>query len=593
MTRERTTPRPDAAALPRLLRLLPFLSWPRPDRSTLAKDAVAGLTVGLLLVPQGLAYAQLAGVPAQLGLYAAFLPTIVGALFGSSALLATGPVALTSLLAASSVAATTAAPGSTDFVAQVVLLALLSGLIQIALGLARAGALVSLLSHPVVVGFINAAAIVIGISQLPALLGIAVPPGLNTVVGLGALLSAIGSVHGPSLAFGLATIGLLVAFRRLSPRLPGVLLTVAVMTLASAAVGFEARGGQVVGTIPGGLPTLALPRFDWQTAMALVPAAFVIALLSFIEAMSSCKSIAIKTRTRWDVNQELIGQGLAKLASAACQSIPVSGSFSRSAMNLVAGGRTGWCSVFAGGFVLVTLLMLTPLLHDLPKPVLSAVIIVAVANLVDVAAMRSAWLANPDDGLAAGLTFAAAIAFAPNVQNGMLAGMLFALGAFIYRRMVPRYALVDVTDDGRQHDRAAPPAAAPPPGALAGVAAFRFEAALFFANVSQFEDIVLGLQRRQPRAEAIVVFAGSINLVDASAIEMLRSLVRDLRAHRVDLVFAGAKPQIVAVFERTGLLAEIGADHFIGSDPAALRAWAARRGIAAAPMAIDDRGAGI
>ena len=575
-----------------MARLLPFLGWPRPDASTLAKDAVAGLTVGLLLVPQGLAYAQLAGVPAQLGLYAAFLPTIVGALFGSSALLATGPVALTSLLAASSVTAA-AAPGSSAFVAQVVLLALLSGLIQIALGLARAGALVSLLSHPVVVGFINAAAIVIALSQLPALLGIGVVPGLNTIVGLGALVSAIGNVHGPSLAFGLATIGLLVAFRRFAPRLPGVLLTVAGLTLASAAIGFEARGGQVVGDIPGGLPTLALPRFDWQTAMALLPAAFVIALLSFIEAMSSCKSIAIKTRTRWDVNQELIGQGLAKLVSAACQSIPVSGSFSRSAMNLVAGARTGLSSVFAGGFVLVTLLVLTPLLHHLPKPVLSAVIIVAVANLVDLAAMRNAWLANPDDGLAAGLTFTAAIAFAPNVQNGMLAGMLFALGAFIYRRMMPRHTVVDLTDDGRPRDRGTDPSAGPPAGALEGVAAFRFEAALFFANVSQFEDIVLGLQRQHPQVRTIVVFAGSINLIDASAIEMLRNLVRDLRTRGIDLVFAGAKPQIIAVIERTGLLAEMGAQHFIGSDATALRAWTRREGLAPPPMVIDDRGAGI
>jgi sulfate permease, SulP family len=548
-------------------RLLPFLDWPRPTGETLRDDLAAGIAVSLLVIPQSLAYAQLAGVPAYYGLYAAFVPSIVGVLFGSSAILSTGPVALTSLLTAASVGQI-AHPGSGEFVAYVTLLALLSGLFQIGLGMARAGIFLNLLSHPVLVGFINAAAIVIALSQLPTLTGINVLQNDNVLVSTGQVLARIDTLRGMSLALGLLAIAMLYGFKRFAPKLPGVLVMVVVLTGLSYFGGFAAQGGAIVGDIPPGMPGLSVPALNWEASMLLLPAAFVIALVSFMEAMSSCKVIAVKTRTRWDENQELIGQGLAKLAAAFCDSMPVSGSFSRSALNLASRAKTGYSSLFAAGFVLLTLLFFTPALYHLPKPALAAMIVLAVFNLIDVAAMRNAWRANADDGIAATLTFVATLAFAPNIQNGILVGITFALGAFIYRRMLPRIMLFGVDADGNLRDLEAPGAAP----LNERVAALRFDAALFFANASFFEDAVLKLQRDDPKLEVIVVLAQGINLLDATAVEMLRGLIRHLRERGITLVFSQAKRHFLEVAQRTGLTDEIGAANLFDADPLALKA---------------------
>lgn len=551
----------------RLKLLLPFLGWPRPTAPSLRADLLAGLAVSLLVIPQSLAYAELAGMPAHYGLYAALVPSVVGVLWGSSALLSTGPVALTSLLTAASVSQI-AAPGGAGFVAAVMLLALLSGLIQIALGLARAGLLLNLLSHPVLVGFINAAALVIMMSQLPALTGIPVAQDGGVLVATGRLLARLDTVHPMTLGLGLLAIGLSLAFKRLAPRQPGVLLMVVVLTLISHFSGFAAGGGAVVGQVPAGLPGLVLPALDLEVIVELLPAAFVLALVSFMEAMSSCKVIALKTRTRWDENQEMVGQGLAKVAAAFCQSMPVSGSFSRSALNLSSQARSGWSSLFTAAFVLLTLLLFTPWLHDLPKPALAAMIALAVFNLVDLKGMRNAWKANRDDGLAAALTFGATLAFAPNIQNGILVGIVFSLGAFIYRRMLPRLQVLALHGDG-----ALRPVGAPGPGpALDAVGVLRFDAALFFANATFFEDAALKLERERPGLRTIVVLSQGINLLDATAVEMLRRLARQLRECGVELVFSSAKAQFLDVARRTGLFDEIGAANFFDSDEAALAA---------------------
>jgi SulP family sulfate permease len=558
---------------PKVIRqALPFLAWPRPTRESISGDLAAGIAVALLVIPQSLAYAQLAGVPAQHGLYAAFIPSIVGVLYGSSALLSTGPVALTSLLTASSVAVM-ATPGSSNFVAAVLLVALLSGLLQIGLGLARAGLLLNLLSHPVLVGFVNAAAVVIALSQLPALTGIAMPDSGSTVAGIGKLLTRIDTIHGLSLGLGLLALALLLAFKRWAPQLPGVLVMVAALTALSFASGFAGNGGAVVGEIPAGLPGLVLPSLSWQASIQLFPAAFVIALVSFMEAMSSCKVLAAKTRSPWDENRELIGQGLAKVAAAVCNSMPVSGSFSRSALNLASHGRSGYASLFSAGFVLLTLLFFTSLLYHLPKPALAAMIVLAVANLVDVGAMRNAWRASRDDGVAALLTFVATLAFAPNIQNGILAGITFSLGAFIYRRMLPRLAVHGVAADGSLTNIES--VAATPEGQR--VVALRFDAALFFANASFFEDAVLKIERENPALEAVVVLAHGVNLLDATAVEMLRGLARHLRERGVELVFSHAKRHVLEVAERTGLLAELGPSNIFDSDESALKTVLQRR----------------
>ena len=535
-------------------RLLPFLTWPRLDGASIRRDLMAGIAVSLLAVPQSMAYAQLAGVPAHYGLYAAFIPSIVAVLFGSSAILSTGPVALTSLLTAASVGQLAPA-GSGQFIAYVTLLALLSGVFQFGLGLARAGVLVNLLSHPVLMGFINAAALLIALSQLPAMTGIAAQSGGSFLIDVWRQMLRADSLHWLTLGLSMLALALLAGFRRFAPRAPGVLVMVITLTALSYAIGYEARGGRVVGSIPVGLPGFAVPDTSWQAVVALLPAAFIIALISFMEAMSSCKVIAIRTRMRWDVNQELIGQGLAKIAAGFCQSMPVSGSFSRSALNLSVHAKTGWSALFASGFVLLTLLFLTPLFRHLPQPALAAMIIMAVVNLFDFGAMRRAWLANRDDGIAAVLTFAATLIFAPNIQVGILTGVLFSLGAFIFRRMSPRTA-VSVTstiaggDSGvseTSHDD--------------GVRVLRFDAALFFGNVSFFEDAVRRLEEDFPRLHTIAVDASGINSIDASAVEMIRGLAARLRESGVRLEFFGVKPQFTEVAARTGLLREIGEEN--------------------------------
>ncbi len=550
-----------------LYRLFPFLNWPRVSKDALTKDLLAGLTAALLAIPQSLAYAQLAGVPAYYGLYAAIFPAVVGVLWGSSAILVTGPVAITSLLTAASVGHLAVA-GSTEFIALVTLLALLSGLIQLGMGLARAGVLLNLLSHPVLLGFVNASALVIVFSQLPAVTGIAVPRTDSFMGDVGRLFARLDTAHAWSIASCVLALAMLYGFRRLAPRLPGVLITIAALTGLSYWFDFAQHGGQVVGDIPAGLPGLSVPRMDWDAIVALLPAALVIALVSFTEAMSSCKIIAVKTRTAWNDNQELVGQGLAKITAAFCNSMPVSGSFARSALNLASGARTGFSSLFAAGFILLTLLYFAPLLYYVPKPALAAIVILSVLNLVNVAGMRNAWRANRDDGVAAILTLVATLAFAPNIQNGILAGMLFSLGAFIYRRMVPNIVVMGTTSDPT-----APDGAALLP---VGVALLRFDAALFFANTTFFEEAVRKLERSRPGLRFIMVDAQGINMMDASAVEMLRQLSANLHDRGITLVFIGTKHRVREVAERTGLVADLGAHNFHATEAEALADLAQR-----------------
>lgn len=560
----------DSAAL-RFRRLLPFLEWRRFTRQTLRNDVVAGVTVALIAVPQALAYAQLAGVPPYYGLYAAFIPSIVGVLFGSSAILSTGPVAMTSLLTAASVS-TLVPQGTEQFYGYVTLLALLSGLFQLGFGLARAGLLVSLVSYPVLMGFVNAAALIIAMSQLPVLLGIPAHQTERLLADTLRVVARIHTLHPLSVAFGVAAFAMLLAFRKFAPRLPGMLLTVAVLIVASYLTGFASRGGVVVGAIPAGMPGFGVPALSYDAVAALLPAAFVIALISFMEAASSCKIIAIKTRDRWNENQELIGQGLAKIAAAFCQSMPVSGSFSRSALNLSSHAATGLSSLVSAGCVLVTLLFFTSFLYHLPKPVLAAVVMLAVFSLIDLTAFRRAWLASREDGVAAVATFVATLGFAPNIQNGILTGIIISLAAFLYGRMRPEVAVVRVPlgEPGRRGAAAAEATPHPHIGAL------RFDASLYFANASYFEEAILALERSNPDARYIVVVANGINHLDASGVETLRNLSRQLRQNGITLVLAGVKEHVRDVIVRTGLVRTLGHANVFATEAEALENLRAR-----------------
>lgn len=531
------------------------------NAGTFKFDLMAGITVSLVAIPQSLAYAQLAGVPAYFGLYAALIPTIVGALFGSSRQLSTGPVAMTSLLTAASIAPI-AEHGTEWFYSCVILLALLSGLFQILFGMLRVGVLLNFLSHPVLMGFINAAALIIGLSQLPTMLGIPAPQSAHFLLDIWQVVTHVVTLHQLSMGFGVSAIVMLLALKKFAPKLPGVLITVVMLTWASYALGFAAMGGGVVGAIPQGLPSISVPPLDWNASITLLPASFVIALISFMEAMSSAKVIAIKTRQPWDENKELIGQGLAKVAAAFCHSMPVSGSFSRSALNLAADARTSMSSIISAAFVLLTLLYMTPLLYHLPKPVLAAIIMMAVINLINVPVIVNAWRANRDDGIASIATFVATLAFAPNIQNGILAGIILSLSLLLYRMMRPRIALLGVHQDGTLRDaqRHNLPRLHPRLGAI------RFDGALRFVNVSYFENAILELERDNPEVDHILVKCSGINEIDASGIDMLSNLITRFESNGITLCFSGLKKQVQEVMERTGLSRRIGLGNIFATD---------------------------
>ena len=531
------------------------------DSSTFKLDLIAGITVSLVAIPQSLAYARLAGVPAYWGLYAALIPTIVGALFGSSRQLSTGPVAMTSLLTAASVAPLAAAD-TQSFYSCVILLALLSGLFQILMGAFRLGAILNFLSHPVLMGFINAAALIIGLAQLPTLLRIKAPQSSHFLLDILRVIQHIGSMHALSLAFGVTAIAMIVVLKKFAPRLPGVLITVAVLTLTSYYIGFAHIGGEVVGAIPKGLPSFSIPALDLQKAMALTPAAFIIALVSFMEAMSSSKVISNNTGLPWDENKELVGQGLAKLAAAFCHSLPVSGSFSRSALNLASNARTGLSSVISAICVLITLLFLTPLLYHLPKPVLAAIIMVAVVGLINFRVIVHAWRVSRDDGIASVVTFAATLAFSPSIQNGILVGIGLSLGLMLYRMMRPRITRLGVNGDGtlgdaKRHDL---------PALHHRLGAIRFDGALRFINVSEFEKALLEMQRSNPEINTILISCAGINDIDASGVDMLSKLIVRFSSKDVCLCFSGFKEHVQDVIEKSGLKDLIGAGNLFNTD---------------------------
>jgi SulP family sulfate permease len=686
---------PDMSFPPLLQRFFPFLRWLPYGGATLRADFLAGLTVALVLVPQSMAYAQLAGMPAYFGLYAAFLPVMVAAMWGSSNQLGTGPVAVASLLTASSLTPL-AAPGSDTFVALAIMLALLVGVIQLVLGAFKLGVVVNFLSHPVIVGFTNAAAIIIALSQVNKLIGVPMGRSEHFIEDIWGVVKLVGDTHLPTLAMGMTAIAIMWVIRKKAPKLPGVLIAVAVTTTASWLIGFEQNatatieqvaepeakvlltefvrtedrikeirdqivargtelkdlrkargelshevvtlnyevdllrlqlkdredenrrrnrairsfvfervavpgqppefhgegklppgatgdghrwriqratqgnlkltgGGEVVGKVPEGLPSIGVPKMSWDMLRSLLSAALVISLVGFMEAISIAKAIAAKTKQKIDPNQELIGQGLANLVGAATQAFPVSGSFSRSAVNINAGAMTGMSSVFTGLLVLLTLLFLTPLLYHLPQAVLAAVIIMAVVGLVNVDAVKHAWKASRHDGIAAIVTFIATLAAAPHLDTGIMIGAGLAIGLYLYRTMSPRTVILGRHPDGTLRDAKVHNL---PPSQV--VTAVRFDGRLYFANVAFFEDAILEAVAGNPDAPYLLIVGDGINELDASGEEVIHHIVERMRSNGVVVLFAGLKKQVLDVMKATGLYDTIGEKGFYATAERAL-----------------------
>lgn len=537
---------------------VPFLEWAGElrNKDTVRADIIAGITVALVLVPQSMAYAQLAGLPVYYGLYASFLPPMIAAIFGSSRQLATGPVAVVSLMTAAALGPLATTPEA--YLAYALLLAFMVGVFQLFLGLFKLGVLVDFLSHPVVVGFTNAGALIIATSQLGKVFGVSVEREAHHYETVwNTLVAAVDNTHGSTFGMAILAFAIMWGVRRFAPNLPGVLIAVVVTTLLAWFTGFGDAGGKVVGDIPKGLPALVMPTFELTTIWQLIPVAITISLIGFMEAISIAKAMAARTRQRLNANQELIGQGLSNIAASMFSGYPVSGSFSRSAVNINAGAITGFSSVITGLVVAITLIFLTPLLYHLPQATLAAVIIMAVINLIKVEPIIHAWKAQPHDAIVAVITFVLTLAFAPHLDKGIIVGVLLSLGLFLWRTMRPRFAQLSRYKDGTMRDIKVRHLETSPV-----ISVVRFDGSLYFASAGYFETKILGVVAANPELKYIILDGEAINQIDATGEEVLHHLWERLQAQGITLIIARMKKQFMDTIRRTGLKDKMGEPTF-------------------------------
>lgn len=671
-------------------RLLSILNWPPVYKiDSLKADIVAGLTVALVLIPQSLAYAELAGLPPYYGLYASFLPPLVASLFGSSHQLATGPVAVVSLLTATALEPLATA-GSQQYIAYAILLALMVGVFQFTLGVLKLGLVVNFISHPVVNGFTNAAALIIASSQLSKLFGVYVERAQHhheTIYNV--IKAAAHYTHWPTLFMATLAFVIMIGLKRITPRVPNVLMAVVVTTALSWVFEFEHKtavdvadikvagvgqtiekfngaiksatllskkrtvlvvdfkanqpardslealeakfelertrlriekykneaqkyrkiirdflfegvrqsdnklkfypageipegakgdgrfwriqvgnvpiaadhlemtgGGEVVGSIPRGLPSFSMPEINYHIVSHLLPFAVIIALLGFMEAISVAKAMAAITGQRLDPNRELVGQGLANICGAVSKSYPTSGSFSRSAVNLQSGAKSSLSSVFTSLTVVIVLLFFTPLLYHLPQSVLAAIIMVAVVGLVNIKGFIHAWAAQWYDGAISILTFFATLVLAPHLEWGILLGVTLSILVFLYKNMRPKVVDLSLASDQALHDCVSEGLEE-----CRYIDVVRFDGPLFFANASYLEEQIRNRRRTKNELRHIIISASGINDIDASGEEALSLTIERVRSAGIDISLAGVNRSVLDVIKRTHLIVKIGEDH--------------------------------
>jgi sulfate permease, SulP family len=537
----------------------PILSWlPQYGKNEWKGDLAAGLTVGVMLIPQGMAYAMIAGLPPIYGLYASTIPILLYAVLGTSRQLAVGPVAMVSLLTAAGVGKI-AVGGTEEYIQLAIALALIVGAIQLLMGLFRMGFLVNFLSHPVISGFTSAAALIIGISQLKHLMGVSLPESHHVHEILIAAVRNAGETKPVTLGIGLAGIALIMGVRRVSKAIPGQLLAVVFGVLAVWGLGLDQQGVKILGAVPGGLPSFSAPSFSLQTWQALIPTALAIALVSFMESIAVAKAIQAKHKTyKVEANQELIGLGAANIGGALFQAFPTAGGFSRTAVNDQAGAKTGMASIISAALIVLTLLFLTPLFHYLPNAILSSVIMVAVFGLIDIKEPMHLWHSNRSDFWMLIATFIATLAL--GIEQGIGIGVVLSLVMMIYRTTRPHVAVlgkVPGVNIYRNVERFGQMEVRP------DVLVLRFDAQLYFANLNYFRDVVDELSAKKGEAlRLIVVNAESVNYADSSALHTLKDMIEDYRKRGVEWYFAGVKGPVRDAFARGGLTEFIGEENF-------------------------------
>lgn len=530
-------------------RFLPLLGWlPDYNRGVLRHDVIAGLTVAVMLVPQSMAYAALAGMPPVTGLYASVVPLVVYALLGTSGSLAVGPVAITAMMTGAALAPL-AAGDPTRYAALAGLLALLVGGIQAALGLLRLGVLVNFMSHPVLSGFTSAAAIVIAASQVKELFGLDAARAETFPEIVRSVWESAGTAHGLTILVSAVAVGGLILLRRLLPKLPGPLLVVAGVTAASAVFSFGERGVKILTDVPSGLPAPTLPSLSVVDARMLLPSALAIALVAYMEGIAVAKALAARSQQHVDANREAVAVGAANLSAGVFQAFPVAGGFSRSAVNFSAGARTPVATLVTAFVVALTALVLTPAFYHLPKAVLAAIVVVAVLGLVDRRGAVIAWRARRLDGVAVAVTFLVTLVF--GVEPGLAAGVGFTIAVFLGRSTRPHVAelgRVPGTSVYRNITRYAGLETDP------RVVIIRVDGPLYFGNAQVLEDRLQGLAEERDGLDAIVLDASAISDADTDGVHALAESRQRLDDRGVALHLVTVRGPVRDVLHRAGEL---------------------------------------
>lgn len=577
----------------RLARYLPVLEWGRHyNRETATSDLVAALIVTIMLIPQSLAYALLAGLPPETGIYASILPIILYALFGTSRALAVGPVAVVSLMTAAAVGRI-AQTGTADYLIAALTLAFLSGAFLIGLGLLRLGFLANFLSHPVISGFITASGLIIATSQIPQILGIAAS-GHTLVELLHSIFVHLGETNPITLTIGLSATLFLFWVRKglkplliragLRPRIAdltaktGPILAVAITTLVAYLFDLGARGVALVGAVPQGLPPLTMPSFSPDLWMSLIGSAVLISIIGFVESVSVAQTLAARKRQRIDPDQELIGLGAANMGAAFSGGYPVTGGFARSVVNYDAGAETPAAGAFTAVGLALASLTLTPLIAFLPKATLAATIIVAVLSLVDLSILKRAWTYSMADFAAVAVTILVTLGF--GVELGVTAGVLLSVLIHLWRTSRPHMAIVGQvpgTEHYRnvlRHDVETVP----------GILTLRVDESLYFANARYLEDRVYDIVAGRPDLEHVILMCPAINEIDMSALESLEAINERLKTLGVDFHLSEVKGPVMDRLQRSHFLEQLSGQVFLSQH----QAICALRGSEIAPAPVAD-----
>ena len=542
--------------LARLRDALPLLDQlARYSPGSLKSDLSAGITVGVMLIPQGMAYALIAGLPPIYGLYASLIPLLGYAIFGTSRQLAVGPVAIVSLLVAASVAPM--ADGDPNrYIMLTLMLTIMVGVFQLAMGLLRFGFLVNFLSHPVLSGFTSAAALVIGFSQLKHLLGVDIERSNYIHEILWSAAQQWEAIHAPTVALGVIGIAILIALKRSSKAIPGALVVVLLGTGATWLTTGNQAGVSIVGDVPGGLPGFAIPAFSWADMQALIPGALTISLIGFMESIAVAKVYARRNGYSLDANKELVGLGMANVAGAFFQAYPTTGGFSRTAVNADAGAATNVAGIISAAVIALTLVFLTPLFYYMPNAILASIVMVAVAGLIDWKEAMYLWRVDRRDLALMALTFIATLAL--GIEEGILAGVVVSLAAIIYQSATPHTAVMGRLPDSTTYRNLK---RSPEAITRADVMIVRMDAALYFANVSTFKDLVGEIDMNNDALRAIVIDMYPVNRVDSTAAHALHEIIEVSHENGIDLYLAGLKGPVHDVLGRAGVIHELGPDH--------------------------------